>query len=203
MKQEIKVYDFNDPSSLINMAEVLKAHIVKQKLYENVKGNNYVLVEGWQFAGGLVGVYPKVMKVEPITTNLKPDEIKYEAWVELVHNKTQTVVGTGWAICSNKERGKSAFEEYAVASMAQTRATGKAFRLLLGWVMKATGYEATPAEEMMIDVSDINEFEQAKKMAGSIKELSNEKKEEFLDLYPDFSTLELEELKKIIGYEVS
>ena len=32
--------------------------------------------------------------------------------------------------------------------MAQTRAEGKAYRLLLGWLMKAAGFEATPAEEM-------------------------------------------------------
>ena len=32
--------------------------------------------------------------------------------------------------------------------MAQTRATGKAFRIPLGWLMKASGFEATPSEEM-------------------------------------------------------
>jgi hypothetical protein len=32
--------------------------------------------------------------------------------------------------------------------MAQTRATGKAFRNLISWLMKAAGFEATPAEEM-------------------------------------------------------
>jgi hypothetical protein len=32
--------------------------------------------------------------------------------------------------------------------MAQTRAEGKAYRMLLSWLMKAAGFEATPAEEM-------------------------------------------------------
>jgi hypothetical protein len=32
--------------------------------------------------------------------------------------------------------------------MAQTRAIGKAYRNLLAWLMKAAGFEATPAEEM-------------------------------------------------------
>jgi len=36
----------------------------------------------------------------------------------------------------------------AICSMAQTRATGKAFRNILGWLMKAAGFAATPAEEM-------------------------------------------------------
>src|SRR6185369_14512327 len=43
---------------------------------------------------------------------------------------------------------KRRFDEYAIASMAQTRAIGKGFRNLLGWLMKAAGVEATPAEEM-------------------------------------------------------
>ena len=33
--------------------------------------------------------------------------------------------------------------------MAQTRAIGKAYRNLIGWVMKMAGYEATPKEEMV------------------------------------------------------
>ena len=54
----------------------------------------------------------------------------------------------GVAICSNKEANKRQWDEYAICSMAQTRATGKAFRNLLSWIMKAAGFEATPAEEM-------------------------------------------------------
>ena len=57
-------------------------------------------------------------------------------------------VSVGHALCSNKERSKRSFDEYAILSMAQTRAEGKAYRLLLGWLMKAAGFEATPAEEM-------------------------------------------------------
>ena len=54
----------------------------------------------------------------------------------------------GFATCSNKEHTKRSFADYAICSMAQTRAVGKAYRLSLGWLMKAAGYEATPAEEM-------------------------------------------------------
>jgi hypothetical protein len=32
--------------------------------------------------------------------------------------------------------------------MAQTRAVSKAFRNVFGWLMKVSGYEATPFEEM-------------------------------------------------------
>nr|WP_051360197.1 hypothetical protein [Adhaeribacter aquaticus] len=88
----------------------------------------------------------------PVVTDLinesNSDEVKYRAVVELLNIHTNTVVGRGFAVCSNKEKGKKFFDEYAIASMAQTRATGKAYRLPLGFLMKAAGYEATPAEEM-------------------------------------------------------
>ena len=32
--------------------------------------------------------------------------------------------------------------------MAQTRAIGKAYRNILAWIIRAAGYEPTPAEEM-------------------------------------------------------
>ena len=43
---------------------------------------------------------------------------------------------------------KKTLAPFAICSMAQTRAEGKAYRLLLGWLIKAAGYEATPSEEM-------------------------------------------------------
>jgi hypothetical protein len=68
--------------------------------------------------------------------------------VRVIHLATGNVVGRGFATCSNKEHTKKSFADYAICSMAQTRAVGKAYRLALGWLMKAAGYEATPAEEM-------------------------------------------------------
>ena len=63
--------------------------------------------------------------------------------------KDGKVVARGFALCSNKEAIKKSFDEYAVLSMAQTRAIGKAYRNLIGWVMKLSGYEGTPSEEVM------------------------------------------------------
>lgn len=39
-------------------------------------------------------------------------------------------------------------DEYAVNSMAQTRASAKALRNAFGWVAELAGYQSTPAEEM-------------------------------------------------------
>jgi hypothetical protein len=37
---------------------------------------------------------------------------------------------------------------FAIASMAQTRALGKAYRMGLSWIMKMAGFEGTFAEDM-------------------------------------------------------
>jgi hypothetical protein len=61
------------------------------------------------------------------------------------------VVGAAEAMCTHSENTWRNRDEYALRSMAQTRAVSKALRLPLGFVMQLAGYEATPAEEMPTD----------------------------------------------------
>lgn len=137
--------ELTSPSQILDFATSLKDMIVDNKLYTNIKGKNYVNVEGWQIAGAFTGTFPNVEKVEELPS--KPGEYKYRAEVSL-RDKDNNQVGYGVAICSNREPGKGKFDEFAVASMAQTRALGKAYRMKLGWLLKIAGYETTPAEEM-------------------------------------------------------
>jgi hypothetical protein len=51
------------------------------------------------------------------------------------------------AECLRAERRWAQADDYAVRSMAQTRATSKALRLPLGFVIQLAGFEATPADE--------------------------------------------------------
>jgi intergrase/recombinase len=84
----------------------------------------------------------------------RENEIAYKASIAIYSG--ERIVSRGIAICSNKEanfikkeaKSGSKTDEYVINSMAQTRAQGKAFRLLLGWLMKVAGYESTPAEEV-------------------------------------------------------
>lgn len=139
-------YDLDKPAQVVQMATLLKKHIVGHKLYTEISGKNYAHVEGWQFAGGLMGLFPKVVAVENMSAT---GELKWKAEVHIVDRKSGNVVSSGFALCSNKEGKKKIFDEYAILSMAQTRAIGKAYRNLLGWVMKLAGYEGTPSEEMV------------------------------------------------------
>jgi hypothetical protein len=157
------------PSQLQEFSNVLKSFIVKQNLFSNIKGKNYVNVEGWEFAGAATGISPIVKSV---VREDSAGEIKYRAEVELVNNKGE-VIGWGMAICSNKEASKKSFDEYAIASMAQTRAIGKAFRNKLAFLMKMAGYESTPAEEAVEKVvtQEVREEDLTKPATDNQKQL--------------------------------
>lgn len=139
-------YDLASIDQMTKMANVLKQHIIKNKLYTSIVGKNYAHVDGWAYAGGLMGIFPRVTKTENLSQG---NEKKWKADVELVRMKDGVVMGFGTAICSSAETKKKSFDEYAILSMAQTRAIGKAYRNTIGWVMKLAGQEATPAEEMV------------------------------------------------------
>jgi len=138
-------YDIAKSDETFDLAKDLAKFIKDNKLSTQVQGKEFVNVEGWQYAGSRLGIVPIVEHV----INLSNDqEIKYQAKVTLFDLRHQTTVGAGFAICSNKESGKKFYQEFAIASMAQTRAIGKAYRNILAWIIRAAGYEPTPAEEM-------------------------------------------------------
>lgn len=144
-KTELQKYDLDSPSQLVSMSNTLKKHITSNSLYTTIQGKNYVHVDGWSFAGGILGLFPIVKTVENLSTD---NETKWLVSVDIINKVNGEVVGRGFALCSSNEKTKKSFEEYSILSMAQTRAIGKAYRNLIGWVMKLTGYEATPSEEM-------------------------------------------------------
>ena len=138
-------YELINKDSMLKLSTELSQLIKEKGLSSNIQGKQFVNVEGWQFAGASLGLMPIIT----LTTDLsKDDEIKYMATCEVRNITSGQLVATGIALCSNKEKTKRFFDEYAILSMAQTRAIGKAYRNLLAWLMKAAGFEATPAEEM-------------------------------------------------------
>lgn len=136
----IRNYDMEKPGQMKQMAVVLREHIQKNDLSVTIANRNYVMVEGWQFAGGLMGLNPRIVEVKELGPN------RWMATAEIT-NRAGRVLATGYALCSKAEAKKASFDEYAILSMAQTRAIGKAYRNLVGWVVKMAGFESTPAEE--------------------------------------------------------
>lgn len=146
--------ELTKPNEAIQVASTLQTFVTERKLTANIQGKNYPLVEAWQFAGSQLGLIPVVKEVKNLSTD---SELKYEAFVEVIRLTDGVVLSRGYAVCSNKENSKRRFDEYAIASMAQTRAVGKAYRNILAWLMKAAGFEATPAEEMDFIKDEVGE----------------------------------------------
>jgi hypothetical protein len=124
------------------IATVLKDVIEKQGLFSLISGKKYIKAEGWQTLGTFLGVTAREKSV------VKHEDGSFEAYVELLRFRDGTVVGGASAICTRKERRWEKADDYAVRSMAVTRATGKAFRLSFAWIVTLAGYAPTNEEEM-------------------------------------------------------
>jgi hypothetical protein len=146
-KRRLESYDITSTADTLALAKDLANFIKENNLFHSIQGKEYVAVEGWQYAGARLGILPVVVSVEKSFGNGQ-EEIKYTCKVNLLNLRTAQIIGCGYALCSSKEPGKKGFQEFAIASMAQTRAIGKAYRSILAWIIKAAGYEPTPAEEM-------------------------------------------------------
>lgn len=123
------------------MANVLKDVIEKQKMFQKIGPNKYVTCEGWATLGTMLGVLPVEKEVKKIPNG-------YEAYINLVNKNTGVVIGGASNICTREEKTWKNRDEYAIRSMAITRATGKAYRLAFSWIVTMAGYKGTPAEEM-------------------------------------------------------
>lgn len=142
------VFGTQEPDGIIQKATAVANRLVniveRAKLYSMIKDKKYVRAEGWTTMAAMLGVFPHVEYCRKLD---REGEIAYEAKVVLSHLSGR-VVGSGEAICSSSERTWSGRDEYAIKSMAQTRALGKACRVSFSWIMALAGYEVCPAEEM-------------------------------------------------------
>lgn len=141
------IFRTDDPLEIMQrtteVADGLKQFIGRQGLVSKISGRDYIVVEGWQMLGMMLGVTPAV-----VTQDV---EGGIAARCEL-HDRSGNIVGTGDASCMEDEsqgREKWGDRPYnARKSMAQTRSIAKAYRNTFGFIAKAAGFEATPAEEM-------------------------------------------------------
>lgn len=82
------------------------------------------------------------------------EEITYQVdghdWEACVEVKTPggVTVGRAEAMVSRAENTWAQRDDYALRSMAETRAESRAWRKAIGWIVHLAGYNPTPAEEM-------------------------------------------------------
>jgi len=112
----------------------------------------YVVVEGWEVLGTFLGIVPVTTIIGEIK-NKQENVVGYRARATLYQNpiiENDEIVGGTVIARAEAQADKSGFQKdlFSIASMAQTRALGKAYRMGLSWIMKMAGFEGTPAEEM-------------------------------------------------------
>jgi hypothetical protein len=122
------------------VADELARVIRNQKLSVHINSREHVLVEGWTLLGTMLGVFPVLSWTRRLDDG-------WEARVE-ARTLAGAVVGAAEGECLRGERRWAKADDYAIRSMSQTRATSKALRQPLGFVMQLAGFDATPAEEM-------------------------------------------------------
>jgi hypothetical protein len=117
------------------------------KMVTTINGKDWPAVEIWEACGSFNHLGPRTVWTR------RMDDGGFEARVELVDETTGIVVAAAEAECSRKEEKWAKKLGHSVRSMAQTRATGKAFRMKLAWIVVLAGMEPTPREEITGDIA--------------------------------------------------
>lgn len=144
---QTNLFRTDDPAEVVEkatkVADALKKVLVDKGMIAEIAGKQHVKVEGWQTLGSMLGVTAVLTKTEEL-----PEGGGYKAYVEARKLSNEQVVGRAEALCTRGESRWKERDDYAVLSMAQTRATSKALRGPLGFVVQLAGYNPTPAEEI-------------------------------------------------------
>lgn len=133
------------PELVVERASIVASALAKvigeRDLTTRIGNKDHVQVEGWTLLGSMLGVFAEVEWTRPL-------ENGWEARA-VARTLNGNVVGAAEAMCTRKERTWGNRDDYALRSMAQTRAVSKALRMPLGFIMHLAGYSATPAEELV------------------------------------------------------
>lgn len=145
----VTLFGTDDPVAVIEKARLVARALVDvvdgQQLYTTISGKKHLRVEAWTLLGSMLGVFPETEWTRR-TTDSKGAEA-YEARV-VARTRDGAVVGAREAMCSRSENRWKNADDYALRSMAQTRAVSGALAAPLRFVVVLAGYEGTPEAEM-------------------------------------------------------
>ena len=136
-------------------AKALMKVVKEAGLSRDLGGNKpHLEVEAWQTIGRFNGYLTDIVWTRQVIEG--GEKVGYEARAELVRIDDNVHVIGAEAACFfdeviEKRDGtiiKRWDDDYAVRSMAQTRAQSKLGRMAFAWVAVLAGYSGTPAEEM-------------------------------------------------------
>ena len=139
----------NDPVAEIEYAtkcaKALTGIINSKEKKVIIQGKQYIEFEDWQTIARFYNITVGCEMTQPIMRDSKM--FGYEARA-FVYNQQGVKISSAEASCTRDEVNWKVKPEFQLKSMAQTRASAKALRNVLAWVVVLAGYKATPAEEM-------------------------------------------------------
>ena len=124
--------------------------IVRAKYTQVIQGRSYLTVQGAQAIASSLGYTSgtaSLRHVEPTDTVAG----YWEATCTVLLNGV--IVGSGIGSVFDDERPWNTRPQFARQMMAQTRATGRALKGVMGWAFAALDYEGSIAEEMPEEAS--------------------------------------------------
>jgi len=124
--------------------------IVRAKYTQVIQGRNYLTVQGAQAIASSLGYTSGTASLR----HVEPTESVagyWEATCTVLLNGV--VVGSGIGSVFDDERPWNGRPQFARQMMAQTRATGRALKGVMGWAFAALDYEGSIAEEMPEEAS--------------------------------------------------
>lgn len=127
------------------VAQACRAIVVQCSMA--LQGKRYIKAEGWQALAAANGLSPRISVVEEL------DGGDIRAVCDLVRLSDGEIVASSEGYVGVDEPMWARRPKYARRAMAQTRATSRACRSALAWVVPLlnAGLETTPAEEMPHD----------------------------------------------------
>ena len=142
----IAVIEPNNPQSLVTKGQAT-ANACRQivlKCSMQLQGKTYIKAEGWQALAASCGYSPRIGTVEELSNG------DIRAVCDLVRLSDGEIVASAEGYLGVDESTWARRPRYARRAMAQTRATSRACRSALAWIVPLldAGLETTPAEEI-------------------------------------------------------
>ena len=146
---EINLTLTGDPQQKLEQGKKAAAALMTVAKPVLIDGKQFLRFEDLQTIGAFFGTIVGTSNPEYVEIDNTPG---YKASAAVRRISDGLIISTASAYCLREGNWKNR-ENYALASMAQTRAGAKALRNAFAWVAVLAGYEATPAEEIATNAS--------------------------------------------------
>lgn len=127
-------------------AEALNDVIKNKPNPFKLNGEQYLEFEDWQLLGRFYGITAMVKETKFVEM---AGAQGFQARAVAIHVHSGREISAAEAICLNNEPNWRTRQLSQLESMAQTRASAKALRNVLSFVVVLAGYKPTPAEEFV------------------------------------------------------